>query len=109
MNRALSSALRSEALERVVRLAFQVAIEAPMKQGQHSVMAGVRWESIHALRQEMTAAGFDWPSMRKEVERLEKKMRQENLERWRSEQQALRQYLEKQDARLEDSLREAGE
>lgn len=78
---SLADGLDPAATERVLKLAVRLAIEAPMKQGRYVSRAGVDWETIHELRRELEAVGFDWQSLRLEVERLEMAQRVERLKR----------------------------
>jgi hypothetical protein len=44
----------------LVELAIRVALEAPIKQSKYSYRAGVKWSTIHELRDELTKHGVDW-------------------------------------------------
>jgi hypothetical protein len=49
--------------EELVRLAVLMAIEAPERQGAHSVSAGVSWESVHEVRAALDGLGIDWRAL----------------------------------------------
>lgn len=44
----------------LARLAVQVALDAPIRQGKYSYSARIPWSTVDAIRAACEAAGVDW-------------------------------------------------
>lgn len=56
-------------MDRVTKIAGQIALETPRRQGKWSTKAQVRWKLIHELREALTEAGVDLEAARRDMER----------------------------------------
>lgn len=49
-----------EQISELARLAIDMALYAPNRQGAYTFTAGVRWDQIHAVRAILDEAGVPW-------------------------------------------------
>lgn len=59
-------------LNRICKLAIEVAITAPRVQNKYAVRGGVPWTIIHELRAALLDAGVDLPGLYKTMDQVRK-------------------------------------